>query len=249
MTRTGPRPGRRALRNAERRAAALARPAVDLTDQIGSPLTDQGPRPTCVPVSLASTHEAERHADGPEGFQAAIEPVWWHLHTQELTGPEGVRLTDAASALTSTGHCHRDRWPYDTTLGAGTEPPPPAAGNPPWLRARLNLLQLAHDGIEDALEDKLAGGHPVVLVLEMTDSFLDPGPDGLVAVPDIRVPSGGYHAVVAVGAWTDRDRERVLLIRNSWGDWWGAGGHCLLPVGYLINFAVQAATLEVTGDA
>jgi hypothetical protein len=228
-----------------RRAAALARPPMDLTGQIDSPLIAQGPRPTCVPFALAWTHEAERNFHHPSGFQAAIEPIWWHLHSRYLVSPDGVLLRDAADAIAAVGHCHSSAWPYDDTLGTDTQPPPTAAGIPPWHRARLISLVLAHDGVEDQLEDLLAASHPVVIVLEVTDNFLDPADDGFVAVPDVRAPVGGYHAVTCVGAWTDPIRGRVLLIRNSWGTWWGSDGHCLLPVDYLIDFAVQAAYLEV----
>lgn len=232
---------------ARRRARSLARPAVDLSHLIGSPLIDQGPRPTCVPFALAGTHEAERHAATTGAFQAAIEPVWWHLHTNSLTSPDGVLLTDATASLATTGQCHRDQWPYDDSLGFGTQPPPHTVGSPPWQRARARLFRLAHDGVEERIEELLADGHPIVLVVEITDSFRMPANDGFVEVPDVRTAPGGYHAVIIVGAWTEPhpDRGRVLLIRNSWGVWWGAGGYCLLPVDYLINFAVQAAYLEV----
>lgn len=235
-------------RQAQRRHASLARPPVDLSDRIVSPLIDQGPRPTCVPFALACTHEAERH-DRDEDFRAAIEPVWWYLHERGRTSPQGVLLREAAAAVAIVGHCHDQDWPYDDALGADTQPPPSAVGDPPWRQARMRWLRLAHDGIEDNLEERLAAGHPVVVVIEVTDSFLAPAPDGYVAVPDIRVPTGGYHAVVVVGAWTDPVYGRVLLIRNSWGPWWGAGGYCLLPVDYLINFGGQAAYLEVASDA
>jgi hypothetical protein len=218
---------------------------VDLSDLISSPLISQGPRPTCIPFAFAWTHEAERHALTGGQFKAAIEPLWWQLDALGLTTASGVTLSAAGVALAQVGHCHSDQWPYNDALGVGTEPPPTAAGVPPWRTATLRSVSLAHDGIEDDLEHQLAAGHPVVLVLELTNSFLAPANDGYVVVPTRPTPSSGYHAVIAVGTWTD-PRGRVLLIRNSWGDWWGAGGYCLLPTNYLIDFVPQAAYVEIT---
>lgn len=231
-------------RSDRRQVAINARLTVDLSDLISSPLISQGPRPTCVPFAFAWAHEAERHALTGGQFQAAIEPVWWELHARGITGPGGVSLNAAGAVLAQVGQCHSDQWPYNDALGMGTEEPPTTAGVPPWHTADLLWVPLAHDGIEDDLENQLAAGHPVVLVVELTNSFLAPADDGYVAVPPRPTPTNGYHAVIAVGAWTDQ-RGRVLLIRNSWGDWWGAGGYCLLPTTYLIDFVPQAAYVEI----
>lgn len=229
-----------AERHAKRRQTAAARPAVDLTSLIASDVMDQGPRPTCVACAVAAGHEAER-----SGFQAAIEPVWWRLREWGLADEHGTTLRAASQALPHTGHCGAQLWPYNDALGFKTEPPPAAAGTPPWICADLTSVAVANDGIEDAIEDEIAAGHPVVLVLEVSDGFLFPELDGFIPTPPITAPTAGYHAVLAVGAWTDPTHGRVLLIRNSWGEYWGAGGYGLLPVEYLINFGAQAAKVAI----
>ncbi len=235
-------------RLARRREAACARLTVDLSGHASSPVISQGPRPTCVSFALACAHEVELSFNGKQ-FRAAIEPVWWSLDANGQTSPGGVLLRDAGAALAHVGQCHQRHWPYNDALGYRSQPPPVAAGPPPWRLARLRSLTLAHDGVEDAIEDLLAAGHPIVVVLEVTDSFLAPDPDGYVAVPDIRAPSGGYHAVTVLGAWADPAHGRALLVRNSWGEWWGAAGYCLLPVEYLVAYGVQAAYVEVISNA
>jgi hypothetical protein len=100
---------------------------------------------------------------------------------------------------------------------------------------------LAHDGVEDALEDELEAGRCVVLVLEIADEFEFPDQAGFVSLPDLTSDVGDYHAVLAAGAATSATRGRHLLIRNTWGPEWGVGGYCWLPITYLESFAVQAA--------
>ena len=201
---------------------------------------DQGPRPTCVPCTVAAAHEAERAE-----FAAAVEPIWWRLREWDLADERGTTLESAGQALSHTGQCDAYLWPYNDALGFETEPPPAAVGTPPWMCADFVLLTIAHDGVEDAIEDQLAAGHPVMLVLEVSNAFEYPEPDGFIPIPPITAPSSGYHAVLIVGAWTDPTHGRVFLIRNSWGEYWGAAGYGLLPVGYLKSFGIQAARVSV----
>ncbi len=99
-------------------------------------------------------------------------------------------------------------------------------------------MPLAHDGIEEHIEDALTAGLPVVVVLEITDQFENPAPDGEIDVPPLTAPVNDYHAVTAVAAATNATgTARRLLIRNSWGPGWAAGGYGWLPYDYLVAFA------------
>ncbi len=234
------------------------RPAVDLRNLITSPLIQQGARPLCVPFSLSHAHEAA--VAGPAGAVMAPEAIWWHCSKLGQVSAEGMQMEQGGKALERTGQPPLAAWPWNPLLGAGTEDPPPVVGRPPWRTAIMTPLELAHDGIEDDLEDKLAAGQPVVLVVEVTDEFENPDVDGVIATPDIRSPAADYHAVLVVGASSHINTEsrpqtahqtapavdqRHLLIRNSWGEFWGAGGYGWLPVDYLIAFAGQAALIAL----
>lgn len=188
--------------------------------------------------------DGEDNLGAADQFVPAPEPLWWWMCKHGLAGPQGALLADGGAALAAVGQCQVRDWPYDDSLGHGTQDPPPAAGPAPWRRGTLVPVSVAHDGVEEELEAELAGGSPVVMVIEVTDEFELPDEDGFVDAPDLRAPSGGYHAVVVEGAWTEPSRGRVLLVRNSWGENWGAGGFALLPVEYLIAHAVQAAAVR-----
>lgn len=223
------------------------RSTVDLRNLITSPLMDQGARPVCVPFALTHAHEAVASlgsvlADGPA---LAPEALWWHASALNQVSAHGMLLEHAGDALTASGQPTLTTWPWNPSLGAGTEQPPAEVGAPPWQTATLVPLGLAHDGVEDDLEDNLAAGRPVVLVVEVTDEFDDVTAEGLIEVPDIRSPASDYHAVLVVGATNHPDRGRLLLIRNSWTEYWGAGGYGWLPLDYLIAHAVQAAIVTI----
>jgi len=219
-----------------------ARPNVDLRGLISSNLMDQGARPVCLPFALSHAHDALVHAQAGSTAMAP-EAIWWHCTVRGQTSPGGMLLEDGAHALRESGQPPLADWPWNPHLGVNTEDPPTAVGNPPWQQATAAELGLAHDGIEDDIEDALAAGHPVILIVEVTAEFDDAGPDGSIDVPDIRSPEGDYHAVLVVGAATHAELGRRLLIRNSWGPYWGAGGYGWLPLDYLVANALQAAVL------
>ena len=117
--------------------------------------------------------------------------------------------------------------------------------NTAWYTAEVIELSLAHDGIEDPLEDALAASALVVVVVEVTREFESADRSGQISVPPVDSPAGDYHAVLAVGAATDAEtRVRRLLVHNTWGVGWGAGGYGWLPLDYLIAFAVQAGIID-----
>lgn len=100
------------------------------------------------------------------------------------------------------------------------------------------------------LENALHAELPVILVIELTSEFEHPTPTGEIAIPPLTAPVSDYHAILALGAATNAaGTERRLLVRNTWGPGWGAGGYGWLPLDYLIAFAVQAAAIDPTSLA
>lgn len=231
---------------ASRVAASLARPPTDLRYLLPIVRT-QGDRPLCVPFATTTAHEAARaFLDSVTAGEAlAVEAIWQHCVENGRGDHNGTTIADAAAAADDRGQPTEQIWPYNPALGDGTEPGPPGAATANWHRTNFVDLPLAHDGVEDLLETALAAGFPVVVIIESTHEFEFPDPDGEVEVPHITSPLSDYHAITVVGAATSPDgAARRLLVRNSWGPGWGAGGYGWLPVAYLEAFAVQAAVLD-----
>jgi C1A family cysteine protease len=215
---------------------------IDLRDLVGDTVLDQGLRPTCVPFAASAVHEATRTRSGAARAHLSPEAIWHTSVQRQLAGHGGMALMSATGALEDDGQPLLDDWPYNNGLGPGTEDAPVTAGSPPWSQATLQRLPLLGDGIEAGIEAALAAGRAVILVVEVTDEFeMADHLEGHIAIPNIRAKHGGYHAVACVGARTDPDRGRLLLIKNSWGTDWGVAGYGWLPPEYLVAFGAEAA--------
>src|SRR5215813_10315164 len=121
---------------AKRLAASLARPPVDLRYLFSSPVRQQGPRPLCVPFSIAGAHEATRFRMAAQGAEMlAVEPLWQHSLRSGRASPNGTTLAAGKAAVRAKGQTTEPYWPYNDTLGAGTEPEPATATQAAWYTA------------------------------------------------------------------------------------------------------------------
>ncbi|WP_420438087.1 C1 family peptidase [Candidatus Poriferisodalis sp.] len=155
----------------------------------------------------------------------------------------GTILEAVADALRTVGQPSLVVWPFNSAIGHGADQVPSAAQVSVWHQAELTPVSVANDGIEDVIEDLLAAGLVVALIIEITTEFEQAAPEGTIEVPPLTAPQGAYHAVLVVGART-HEQVRVLLVRNSWGPGWGAGGYGWLPTDYLIAFGARAGAID-----
>ena len=94
----------------------------------------------------------------------------------------------------------------------------------------------------DAVASVLADGRAAYLAFDISEGWHRLATD---AVPDYAVADGGKHAVVAVGSRTNGPRGREILIHNSWGPGWGAGGYAWISEETVRRHNIDAFVVEV----
>lgn len=206
---------------------------IDLRPQL-LPVRHQGRRSSCLAFATSTAHEAKVTS----GEHLCVEYLFYQAITR-MPGQDpclGATIAAMAAALADDGQPVETAWPY--TADPVTPWVPPAIA-PPFHKAKLSPGALDFDGVVAALD----AGTLVVLGLIITDAFYVPGPSGRIVdvTPDIE---RGGHAVLAVGHGKDpADGADVLLIRNSWGDGWGLGGHAWLSRDYVASQLLETARL------
>ena len=201
-----------------------------------APAIDQETRPLCIPIVVTAAHEASR-TQPPEPL--APDALWSSCVANGTASREGTTLEAVADALRTDGQPRLSDWPFNTAIIHEADQIPLAAQASIWHQADLSSVPVANDGIEDLL----AIGLVVALIIEVTTEFEQATSNGTIEVPPLTAPQGSYHAVLVVGART-RERVRALLVRNSWGPGWGAGGYGWLPLDYLIAFGARAGAID-----
>jgi hypothetical protein len=205
----------------------------DLRGQFGA-ARDQQTRPTCLAFAVTDTHGATFAPFNP----LSVEYLYYHA-VQLMPGQNphaGINTSAAADSLRNHGQPVEAHWPYQPALPADLGAWTPPTNSPVFRRAFST-----HTNSFKQICSQLTSGKPVIICLQLSESFYKPLSTGLVAqkTPD---PMTGRHAVIAVGHGRTAT-EPCLLVRNSWGTGWGLGGYAFLEEGYLTGRLVSNSVL------
>jgi hypothetical protein len=209
---------------------------MDLRSMFG-PVRDQGQRPTCLAFAVSDLHAALRG----DWSSLSCEYIFYHAQKRARREPtEGVTLPSILEALRDDGQPHEAAWPYLAELPADLTQWGPPVGVAPLLR---RAGEPGKDTVESVIEE-LDQGRPVLTLLRLSASFDWAKGDGVVDPGANEKPDlFRRHAVISVGHG-DINGERAVLIRNSWGDGWGASGYGWLTDKFLRPRIFRLAILK-----
>lgn len=212
----------------------------DLRSELGA-ARNQGSRPTCLAFATSDAHAALRPGWSP----LSCECAFYHAQRRGGRSPEsGATVPDMLAALRYDGQPEESGWPY---LSATPEDKatwqPPATTGPLFGRAGS-----PHACAFDAVVGKIDQDRAVILLLILSRSFFAPTADPVIRPAPGEAPEPARrHAVLAVGHGTV-EAEPAILVRNSWGPAWRAGGHAWLTETFLAPRLFGAALLTENVD-
>nr|WP_279218200.1 C1 family peptidase [Rhodococcus erythropolis] len=198
-------------------------------------MVDQGQRGTCLAIAITTSHGRERKAD----FSAE----YLHWSSGKYHSGRGDPRA-AGAALQRDGQPPEHQWPYDANLNdADPSYVPRATLKGPFQFGRTDRIL---SSVDDMVLEIDGGGWPVI-ALRVTDRFQRA--EGGLVLPGGRGSAG--HAVLAVGVATVlgaagelKQDDRLICIRNSWGDRWGVNGHALITEQALNECMIFATALD-----
>mmetsp|Transcript_77952 Transcript_77952/g.226158 ORF Transcript_77952/g.226158 Transcript_77952/m.226158 type:complete len:294 (-) Transcript_77952:119-1000(-) len=211
--------------------ASLPR-CVDLRPKQTFPIYDQGTLGSCTANALGAAFEYEQIRQGLKSFPPSRLFIYYNERSLEGSVDEdaGAYIRDGIKVMAKYGVCDEAFWPYDERRF--TEKPDERAYKE---AAKTKVLEYAR--VPQTLEDLkacLASGFPIAFGFVVYSSFqccwtMMTGKMSMPMCCD--APMGG-HAVQACGY---DDDQRVFIVRNSWGEAWGAKGHFFMPYEYILN--------------
>lgn len=195
----------------------------DLRSLFGA-VRDQGARPTCMAFAASDMHAAVR----PGWVLLSCEYAYCRTLRRDGGHPEdGATAEGMLATIREDGQPPESQWCYLATLPADLAKWRPPANVGPLFR-RASEFDAASVG---GIVDQLNSAAPVLLTMCLSDAFFHPDTDGVIDSNEPPDPQR-RHAVVVVG-YGFRGKERMFLIRNSWGEAWGIDGYAWVSEQYL----------------
>lgn len=201
---------------------------------------DQGQLGSCTANSIGAAVEYDLMRQGLPTFAPSRLFIYFNERSMEGTVSQdaGAAIRDGVKTINSIGVCPETEWPYDISKFAD-QPPPQCYSD------ALRVKSVKYESVNQDLESiklVLTDGIPVVMGFTVYESFESQAvaTTGIVPMPNSSEECLGGHAVLISGANDSNSvfngiPPQCFLVRNSWGNGWGASGYFFAPFGYFLN--------------
>jgi C1A family cysteine protease len=196
------------------------------------PIYDQGQLGSCTGNGIAAAIQFDQMKLGQKSFAPSRLFIYYNERVIEgtVSSDSGAQVRDGLKSVATLGAPPETNWPYD--ISKFTDRPPDQA----YSDAKLDLVS-TYSRVAQVLPQMqgcLAEGFPFVLGITVYDSFESDtvAKTGVVPMPDQSESAIGGHCILAVGY---DNKNRVFILRNSWGTSWGMKGYFTIPYEYLLD--------------
>ncbi len=226
-----PRPDHPLLKSAPKAlklALAALPPAMDMRN-LCLPIRDQGQEGACSGFSTAAFRETSHALATGSLLSGYLAPAYLYALTRMYDGTfpqdSGASIADEFYVLQNLGVCAETLLPY----AADPTEQPTAAEVVSALPFRLpQPVQVDRDAV--SLKSVLASKQTITIGFTVYASFESTGANGVVPMPNTATEQIlGGHGVLVCGY---DDTNNWWVVRNQWGQTWGANGYCYMPYGY-----------------
>ena len=220
-------------------------------------IKNQGQVGACASFAFTSVYEYILNKNG-KLTESDLSERFLYYNTRKRMGAldkdSGSNMYDVGKALEEEGLCSEDLCRYVNDFEEHLEAPSAQAYADGLTRRVAEIMNVTIK--EQDIKSAVVEGYPVIVSLHLHESFNNIGSDGFVKRPDASDPVVGWHAMVIVGF---SDKDKVFIVRNSWGTDFGDKGYCYIPYSYVLDTSlnsmccvitkISASDIEVKGDS
>ena len=198
---------------------------------IRNKIEDQYDLGSCTGNASTSALEISIHTRRP--FSRLM--AYYNAREQRGTVDEdsGATIRDVMKGIATKGVCYEETWPYNIYRFAQV-PSARAYAEAKALLDRMWGFEYLRLYTLTDIKAALTAGYPVTFGFATPEWFLSPRFNNILRFPTSSEKLIGGHAVTAVG-YDDRYRDKIIWVRNSWGNQWGIKGYFKLTQDWFTN--------------
>jgi C1A family cysteine protease len=207
---------------------------VDLRQHDAAAIFDQGSLGSCTANAICaflSFLDKKNSAIGAYFNYSRLFLYWEERNIEGTVGYDsGAYIRDGMKVLQTIGCAGESTFPYvESTFTYSPTKDAYATAAYHKIREYHRIMTIAQ------LKEALSGGTPVVMGIEIYDSFesAEVARTGVVPMPDKdKEQYLGGHAILAMG-YKHIGNTEYIICRNSWGPDWGDRGYFYLPMVFI----------------